>query len=221
MPIGDAYATAAEYRAVVQKTDTGQDAEIAQDLLAVSRYLERRLGRFFNKDTTAQERIYVAPPAGRALRPDWAETENPWRYGGLSRVLYIDDLAQAPEAVSLDLDRDGVYETALAASDYELLPRNAPLGPEAAPYTAIELAPWGRFGGWPPGVRVKVRGIWGWPAVPAAIKRATIHLTALLRLETPRASRQMTAGLETALETSREAQSIVDELYRHYARLRL
>lgn len=221
MPIGDAYATAAEYRAVVQKTDTGQDAEIAQDLLAVSRYLERRLGRFFNKDTVAQDRIYVTPPAGRGLAPGWAEAENPFRAAGLARVLYIDDLAEVPTSVAMDLDRDGVYETTLSAADYELLPRNAPLGPEAEPYTAIELSPGGKYAAWPPAVRVRVRGIWGWPAVPAAIKRATIHLTALLRLETPRASRQMTAGLDTVIETSREAQGIVDELARYYARLRL
>lgn len=219
MAIGDAYATPSQYRAVLDKTDTGEDAEIAEDLLAVSRYLDRALGRFFSRDTAPQARVYVVPAAGRPW-PGWAEAENPWRYGGLVRVLYIDDLVSV-SSVAVDQDRDGTFETTLAPSDYELLPRDAALRPEPEPYTAIELLPWGSLPALSPGMRVRVEGIWGWPSVPMAVQRATIHLTGILRLESPRAQRQLQAGLETAIETSREAQSIVQELVRHYRRVQV
>lgn len=56
MAISDAYATAATYRDITGKTDTSEDAEILTDLKAVSRFLEGRLHRFFNKDAAERER---------------------------------------------------------------------------------------------------------------------------------------------------------------------
>ena len=60
MPVSDPYADPPTYRAVVTKSDSGSDAEVLQDLVAISRYLDRRLGRFFSKDAAPVARMYRA-----------------------------------------------------------------------------------------------------------------------------------------------------------------
>lgn len=219
MAITDSYCTAAEYRAGINKDDTADDLTILIDATAITRYMERKLDRFFNKDATAVARLFMPRSTGVASRPDWAESENPFKYGGLSRVLFIDDLVSVT-TIKIDEDRDGSFadETALATTDYELTPRNAAVGPEPSPYTAIELTSWGTKHAFPPGCRVEVNGVWGWPAVPAAVKRACIHLTAVLRLETPRSSRAI-SDTGAILEASSEARGIIAALIRDYGRV--
>lgn len=193
------YATAAEYRAVVGRTDTGQDTQIDTDLTAVSRLLDRRLGRFFGKDQADVARIYApAEP---------------------SAYLWIDDLSTAPTSLKLDGDNDGAFETTLASSDYEMLPLNAALDPEARPYTRIGMTPWGNYGSFTAGVRVQVTGKFGWPTVPSLIKAATIQLCAIYRLETPRATRRI-PELGEAIEASPDAQNIIKQLTDQYWRPR-
>lgn len=191
MAITDAYATAAEYRGVVGKTDTAQDAAILTDLTAISRYLEKKLGRFFGKDAAAVARVYVVPAAGSRL--------------------WVDDLAEAPTTVKLDDTGDNTFATTLETTDFELWPLNADKGPEPRPHTRIDLAPWGSRFCFYPGERVQVTAKFGWPSVPAAIKSATIQLTAILRLESPRATRRI-SELEETIEASPDAQSIVKYL---------
>lgn len=215
--ITDPYADTATYRSVIDKSDAGDDADILTDLTAVSRYLDRTVGRFFTRDAAPVARIFTPRP-GRASRPDWADSENPWKYGGATRTLFIDD-AVSVSSIIIDLNRDGLFTDApLAATDYELLPRNAPLGPEPAPYESIELTSWGNIWCWPPYARVQVTGVWGWPAVPAAIVRATCHLTAILRLETPRAQASVNE-LGQLLQMSAPAVGIVRDLAQQYGKL--
>ena len=203
MAVTDAYATAAAYRKLISKTDSAEDAEIDMDLKAVSRYLDRMLGRSFTKDAEAVARIFVRQPQGDP------------------RVLWVDDLAVVPASIKIDENGDGGFagETALAAHDFELWPLNADKGPEPRPWTMIHLPPSGGRAGWPAGRRVEVTAQWGWPAIPEAIARATAHLTAVLRLETPRATRRV-PELGDAFEASREAQGIVRELAGAYRRVR-
>lgn len=192
MAVGDAYATAAEYRAAVNKDDTSEDAEILVDLTAITRYIERRMGgRFFTKDAAAVVRHY---------KPLF------------SNVLNVDDIVTLT-SIKVDAGLDGTYETTLASTEYELTPLNAADGPEPAPYTAIERL----TGAWASTSRVEVTAIFGWPAVPEAVKRACLHMTAILRLETPRASRNVSDTGEI-LGASMSAQSMIDDLIRHYGR---
>lgn len=197
MAINDAYATAAQYRAVIGKTDTASDSDILTDLKAISRYLEGKLGRFFTKDAADIARIYIVPDC--------------------LPHLWIDDLSAAPASIKIDLDGDGSFadEDALAAGDYELLPLNAALGPEPRPYTRIRLTEWGSYVQFAAGQRVQVLGKWGWPSVPDAVQRATIHLAAILRLETPRATKRINE-LEQTIEASAEAMNIVYKLIDNY-----
>ena len=137
-------------------------------------------------------------------------------------MLYIDDLVVLT-SIKIDEDSDGSFadETALVAADYQLLPLNAAVGAEPRPYTAIELTEWGTKNAFAPGMRVEVVATFGWPTVPPPIERATIHLAAILRLESPRATRRIAEGLDGAIETSRKAQDIIGELERHYRKVRL
>src|SRR3989304_3297059 len=125
MAVSDAYATVAQYKTVFEKTVATEDAEILDDLKAVSRYLDRKLNRFFTVDAASVARTYMPRGAGVPSRSDWAESENPWKYGGLIRVLHVDDIANATIGIKIDEDRDGSFadEVALAVADYELLPR--------------------------------------------------------------------------------------------------
>ena len=208
MAISDAYATAAQYRTVVSKTDTGDDTDVDTDLTTVSRYLERYLGRFFNVDASDVTRLYVIGE-GIAEPPNGHKT------------LWVDDLSAAPTTIKIDEDNDGVFtdETALASTDYELRPLNAPDGPEAKPYTHIYLPAWGDKSNWPHGLRVEIVGKWGWLAVPKPIERATIHVTALLRLQSPRATERIPDDLGGGgSKASQDAMSIIWKLARVYQR---
>lgn len=149
-----------------------------------------------------------------ATRWDWAESENPWRYGGLSRTLDIDDLVSIT-SIEVDEQIDNTFSLALASTDYELLPRNAALGSEPAPYTQIDLTPYGTQYRWLPNARVKVTGIWGWPAVPQAIRIATIKFTAIMRNEGPDATGRL-MELDQVVEQSPEGKIMAYQLMRAY-----
>ena len=200
MAVTDSLITAAEYRAIAEKSDTSDDADVLLDATAISRYIEGRLGRFFTGDAGDVTRVYTVPVLGQRL--------------------YVDDLAADPTTIKIDEDHDGSFtdETALAAADYELHPINAALGPEVWPYTSIVLTDWGTKGSFAKGQRVEVVGTFGWPAVPQAVKQATAHLTAILRLESPRATNQIApmADVMGVLSTSRSAQDIVQRLIEQY-----
>jgi hypothetical protein len=200
MAITDPYATAAEYRAAIKKTDTAQDAVILTDLKAVSRYIEARAGRFFNKDAAAVARTIIPG------------------YGGA--ILDVGDIAALTDlSVVVDQSATGSFSglTPLDASKYQLLPLNATLGPEPKPYTQLFIPSWSTAYHWSPSAPVQVTAIWGWPAVPDAIKRACIELTGILRLETPRATRTVNVSVNEVMSTSRLAQDIISDLVLMYS----
>ena len=206
--ISDSYSTVAEYKAAIGRaeswaTDAARDATILLNLTGISRYIERKLGRCFNKDAASVARLYMRD-----------QLKDP-------TLLWVDDLAATPTSIIIDSGNDGAFgETALVAADYELWPLNAAYGPEARPWDRIKATPWGAKVEWPHSVRVQVTAQWGWPAVPQAIKDATIQLAALLRLETPRATRQI-PEMGNAIESSREAQDIIKSLLAAYGKMTL
>lgn len=204
MAIADAYATAAQYRETINKSLTADDTEVLRQLTSISRMIERECGRIFNKDAAATVRLYT---------PSDCE------------LLEVDDLVSVTSIkVDVDGDLDFTTDDALTVStDYELLPLNAATGAEPEPYTQIRRVD----EAWPGTTsivngrtaysRVRVEGIHGWPAVPGPIVEATIWLTAILRLETPRAtSRIDEAG--TVVGTSRSADQIIERLKATYMR---
>ncbi len=204
MAVTDAYATAAEYRARISKSSTDDDTELDLDLRAISDYISRRVGRNFEVDATDSTRIFSR------------------RAGAHPRRLWVDDLSADPTSITIDADRDGSFadDTALAATDYQLQPVNAPTGRESEPYTKLWIPTWSSKGEWPAGYPVQVVGLFGWPSVPAAVQAATIELTAIWRLESPRATERVSEMGELT-RVSQEAARIVKSLQDVYRRVYL
>lgn len=215
MAIGDAYATPAEYRALHTKTTTDDDHMLELGLEAVSRLIDRQLDRRsgFNRDVSPTVRVYMPKSNGRPSRSDWAESENPWRYGGASRVLDIEDLVELDSSgtIKIDENNDGTFSRTLVEADYEFLPRNAATGPESEPYRQIGLLSSGSVHSWTPGLRVQVTAIHGWPAVPKAIKLATLEILAMPRVESVFATGRI-SEFDSAVDASPQARKVINDL---------
>ncbi len=201
MAVGDAYASAAEYRGRINKSDTAVDAAILEDLTAVSRYIEWILGgRFFTQDAAAVARVYDPPRLSDS-------------------VLYVDDVASKSGLVlKCDQDRDGLFsdETAWTIdSDFVVIPLNADKGPEPQPWTGIQLPSWSSKS-W--AGRIELTAKYGWPAVPVAIKDACIQVTAILRLESPRATERVPEAIDKAVGESSLGRRLLGELVNAYRR---
>lgn len=201
MAITDPYATAEEYRAAIKPdADDAGDELILSDLVAISRYLDSRLGQFFSRD---DEDVTFAL--------DWIPVRGNERFR--SDVLTPRNTTpMLPPLLSVTSIRFGT-RTPLGSSGFELRPLNAPVGPEPEPYREI----------WPPQIissafasgRVTIVGQRGWPSVPVAINKTTIRLAALLRLETPLATRRI-PEMGEAIETSPGAQALIWRLMDQY-----
>lgn len=195
MAISDLYATVAEYRASIRKNDSADDPTLAAHLNACSRVFERETGQFFTKDAAAVVRLF---------RPKYSD------------MLFLDYEGNCPGIAStagleikVDTDGDASFadETAWASTDYELLPRQAALGPEAKPYDRIKTLTSGS-NSFIPGGLVQVTAIFGWPSVPAAVKADVIELCGIWRGENPRATGRMNE-LDEVLASSPMAMSLV------------
>jgi len=195
MAITDAHATAVEYREVAGASDAANDVVIDRDLKSVSRWLEHKLGQFFNVDASDVARIYIPVQAAK---------------------LWIDPLSAAPTTIKIDEDNDGSFadDTALASTDFEMRPLNVDKGPEPGPFTHLVLTDWGTKSSWK-NLRVEITGKWGWPAVPEAIKDATIEFTRLWRMETPRATTRITE-MDQVIGMSRSAHEMLKEIMGRY-----
>jgi hypothetical protein len=220
--ITDSYGTPEDYRAILNRKSDLDDAQIAIDLALMSRVIDRRTGRHFTADAEPVARtFYPKGPKrfGGRSRRDWAESENPFAYGGIARTLELPDLAEDPESIKIDTDGDGSFddETALAATDYQLMPLNAALDPEPRPYTSILIPQWSTAGGFTLGRMVEVTARWGWPAVPPAIIALNCQLVGILRVESARATRSIDEAQRVVSMQSRGI-SILDEIERTYSR---
>ncbi len=203
-PAAEAYASVAFYRSRSDKIDDSEDSVIADDLLAISRLIDARVfgagsSNRFTRDSSSNARIFMP------------------RYGGYD--LGIDALVSLSE-IAIDETFDNTFSKVLTTADYELLPRNALQGGEAKPYTQIQATLWGSQQVFIPRARVRVTGIWGWPAIPQPVVRACVELTRLLRLSTPRATSTIT-DFGTVVGQSAQARNIIDELVFNYSRVAL
>ena len=198
MAIDSAYSDSASYRARHGKTDTADDAAILTDLRAISRYLDARLGQHFNADAADVTRLI-------AMTADNVD--------GLTFT--AGNLAATPTTIKL-ADGAGAFTGAslVVDTDYTLGPRDAAYGPEVRPYSQLVLKSASAFR-WIIGRDAQIVGRFGWPAVPPGIKVATEELTAILRLETPRATSRI-SELDGTIEASPAAQSIINKLLDAY-----
>lgn len=152
MALGDPYATLTDVKDYIRIPNAGNDfdALLTHAIESISQEIERHCNRQFNNTTTPSARTY------EPTTPYWS---------------YVDDFhTTAGLVVKVDADGDGVFETTVPASDYELEPFNGIVdGQEGWPFQKISL-----LGGYFPryarrkGV-LQVTAQWGWEAVPEPV----------------------------------------------------
>lgn len=164
------YATLAQFKARMNRTDDRDDTTMTAILAAASRHVDGLTNRVFTQ--AAGTRTFAAE---------------------LTTMCEIDD-AVTITAIATDLDGNGTYETAWVATDYSLVPNNASaLG---VPYTRVNVRPMGRWlfpvfrasNTVPPNQHgVQITATWGWPSVPEEITEATLLLAIRLfkRIDAP------------------------------------
>lgn len=207
MALGDAYATAQEYRDTVDNSEvigSSTDAIINRQLKAVSRLLESECGQFFNKD--------AAVVTWQQLGEGSAYLN--LREGGSPGIATATGLV-----VKIDADDDGDYadETALINSDLLLHRLAAAFDQEARPFTRVQLTTRSTYTAFSLGRLIQITATRGWPAVPDAIKEATIELTAIWREESTRATSRMNE-LDQVVTMNPLAQNILKRLKNAYSK---
>lgn len=221
MAVSDAYATAQEYLAGIDQDDTSDVGEIQFVLSAVSRLIDKRVSpdgdRFFTQDAAAVQRFFTHPGGGETV---WIDGIVPVERG--SARLWVSDIATATDlVVKVDLAFDYSYSTTLTIDTHFFLgPVNAPLGPEPQPYTFLDLVPNNStIFAWPTRLNgISVEAIFGWPAVPEAIKRATIAITKQLRDLSKEPYTLTLENLEQRLPLTSGGVRILDDIVARYSR---
>jgi hypothetical protein len=146
------YATLAEFKSAIGITDSTDDTPLQSVLDATDALIDLYCDRKQGFGTATETRYYNA---------------DAWDY------VLIDDLVSVTTLTTDDL-ADGTYSTTwTAGTDYNLAPGNAAL--DGWPYTQIDASvtypknfPKEVYRG------VKVVGVFGWPAVPQAVKQAAL-----------------------------------------------
>lgn len=159
------YATVEDYRAFIGKNTLDADATILQNLTTASRWWDRKLKRPFGFGL-------VAAPVARTFYVHRAGV------GGGSPSLFVDEFA-TQTGLTVSIAGEEVDD-----AGYVALPANAQQMPEPEPFDELRRLSLG----WPLGEPVTVTARWGWPAVPSAIRDATIEWTAIWRGESPAAT---------------------------------
>ena len=146
------YASLAEFKAAIGISDSSDDTALQSVLDATDALIDLYTDRKNGFGTATQTRYYTATD---------------YKY------VLIDDLVSIT-TLQTDDDGNGTYETTWTVdTDYNLAPGNAAL--DGFPYNEIDVSVnWPR--NFPRDVYrgVKVVGVFGWPAVPSAVKQAAI-----------------------------------------------
>lgn len=162
MALGDSYATLAEIRSRVGITDasaTSEDTKLTEALSAASRGIEAMAHRQFNVASSATARLFY---------PDsYCHTK-------------VYDISTTTDLViKTDTAGDGTFATTWLTTDYQLEPLDGIVdGQSGWPYWTIRAVGTQRFICAWPGQRapLQVTATWGWTAVPAPVKEATLIL---------------------------------------------
>jgi hypothetical protein len=168
MAIVNGYCTLAALKAALRITDT-----LDNDLLEVAiESASREIDGYC-------ERVFYSTSATRIYAP---------------QNIYLVETDDIVSVTSVKTSTDGLtFDTTLASTDYQLEPLNGIAGGLSTPYTQIRAV--GNYL-WPAyspqtilhlEASVQVVGVFGWSAVPTAIKQATIILAMRLfkRLDSP------------------------------------
>lgn len=194
------YATLAQVKAALRITDTIDDGLLNTALEAASRWVDGWCDRSFN---VAAAGTAVYAPTGRM------------------DDLLVDDLTSVT-SIEIDEDLDESFSTTLRTLDYVLLPLNGGSGGVTLPFSRIRPI---EEGYWPTTAptrpTVRIVGTFGWPAIPGAVREATILQTLRLytRLSSP--AGVVSFGDMGAVRVSRFVDPDVELLLEPYRRVRL
>jgi hypothetical protein len=207
MALTDPYAALSEYKKAVGKTGVDEDVSITAVLNAVFRLLDKECERFFGQDAAAVTRTYDA-------------------YGDAR--LYVDDIATAAGLVvkvdlNADFDVTDADETLTVDTHFWLGPANALLSPEPQPYRYLQVRPDnGVLSVWPEQAHaVQVTAKFGWPAVPGAIREATILIAREWRDLAKAGPSGVLQNVEDVVRLSPAAFATVQRIKREYGRASL
>lgn len=148
------YVTSAELKSYLNIDDSADDTELGYAITAASRAIDQDAGRQFGVVASAEERFYTARYDRDRCR---------W-------VVDIDDLMSTSGFDAQVQDTDGVDVGQI--NDYFLEPRNA--AAQGRPWTLLVVKPDSSYK--PTGLanEVAITALWGWTAVPSAVKQATL-----------------------------------------------
>jgi len=165
MAISQGYATLAQVKAALRITDNVDDSLLEMAIESASRAIDEYTNRnFFNAGTAVR---YFTPND--------------------SFNVTTDDLISLTTLQTMD-DSDKIYDTTWDTDDYQLEPLNGKVdGLTGWPYTTIRAVGQFAFGTNIGEASVKVTGVWGWAAVPTAVKQATVIQASRIfkRLDSP------------------------------------
>ena len=166
MAITNGYCTLGEVKAALRITDSIDDTLLENAVEAASRRIDGECSRRFYIDGTTSARKYAA---------------------NRSAFVFVDDIATTTGlVVKVDDTFSGAYSTTLTVgTDYQTEPMNAaaqnePITLLRALNTGFPVENNGR-------ALIEVTAKWGWPAIPDAIREATVLLAArqFKRLDSP------------------------------------
>jgi hypothetical protein len=158
-----AYVTAAEFRGWlgVSVADATEQALLDGAVSAAGGLVDDWCGQQFDQ-TSATARTFVPQ--------DWCVLHLP----PPSRISSTTSLV-----VKTDMGGDGTYETTLSATDYLLEPTAEYVSGVQRPWRTVRSLNGARFPVLPYGkATVQITALWGWAAVPAAVKQATFIVAA-------------------------------------------
>ena len=144
------YSTVASLKTRLSISDTDDDTTLGLVLQGVCRAIDGHCGQSFYRDSEASIRYYTAH-----------DRDN----------LFIDPLVSVT-TLATDGGLNRTYSTTWAATDYDLMPANAASGNR--PYTWIQTSPDSSYNFVLRVNGVKLTGVFGWPAVPAAVGEAAL-----------------------------------------------
>lgn len=150
MAIVNGYASLEDVKRSLRITDSVDDTLLELCIESASRAIDNMC-----------ERVFFQGTATRIFAPDDSYT------------VRIDDLYQLTTLRTSD-DADQVYDITWNATDYQLQPLNGRLNGIPWPYTSILAVGDYLFPTVGSEATVQITGVWGWSAVPTAVRQATV-----------------------------------------------
>lgn len=165
MAITNGYASLNDVKAALRISDNVDDSLLEMAIESASRMIDGHAGRYFYSSGTAT-RIYAADDA---------------------LICQTDDIAGTAITLVTDPDADGTWADTWGIGDYQLEPVNGVVDGLTTPYTRIRATGDYNFPTSSGEALVKVTAVFGFSAIPIAIKQACVIQSSRIfkRLDSP------------------------------------